>query len=111
MASAEERTGIAESLRRIAEGICQTLRGHQHQSVEFDESGDLLDETDGGEPCFRGCLTCGRIEVNPLGFHDDASLDNYLSFREIGGSTAERKVAACLRENRPKEESTGPRRT
>jgi hypothetical protein len=98
MASAEERMGIAEKLRKIGKGICQTLRGHQHQFVEFDESGDLLDETDGGEPCFRGCLTCGRIEVNPLGFQDDASLDNYLSFRETGGSAAERKVAAYLRE-------------
>ena len=75
-----------------------TLAGHQHEFILFDESGDPLDDRLDSEACFRGCRTCGHIEVNPLSFHDDASLDNYLSMREIGGSSAERRVAGYLEE-------------
>lgn len=76
--------------------LVNLFSGHQHGFIYFDQSGDPLNENSESEACFRGCETCGQIEIIPLGFNDDASFDNFLSMREIGGPSAERRVAKFL---------------
>lgn len=76
--------------------LVKLFSGHQHDFIYFDQSGDPLSENPDSEACFRGCETCGQIEIIPQGFNDDASFDNFLSMREIGTPSAERRIARFL---------------
>lgn len=64
-----------------------------HELIYYDQAGDRLDEVEWGEPCFSKCRKCGEISVIPSAFQSDASFENFLSQREMGGSRALKKVA------------------
>jgi|GEM_PF-2126187 len=66
--------------------------GCDHDYVYYDEAGDPMSEVEWGEPCFSKCVKCGEVNVIPSGFQSDASFENFLSRRELGGSNALDKV-------------------
>lgn len=67
--------------------------GCDHDYVYYDEAGDPMSEVEWGEPCFSKCKKCDEVNVIPSGFQSDASFENFLGRRELGGSNALDKVA------------------